>query len=131
MLGCTAEIAEQISGGPLLDGYLVPAPDPVRMGIDPDDTINSEWLRRNLTPHPFQTLTEPLELVNGGTDGLHRTFILTTPLDRLQPFAREGTLKIKSDPTWNFYELLVGHDAMVIAPDQTADLLDQIISNQT
>lgn len=125
--GLTPELVEKISGAPLLDGYLVAPPDPVRMGIPPEDTENAEWLRRNLTEHPLQTLTEPIQFENGGTDGMHRTFILATPLDLLQPFARDGTLAIKSDPTWHFEELLVGHDAMIIAPDQTADLLDRII----
>ena len=125
--GLTPELAEKITGAPLIDEYLLPALDPARMGVAPEDTLNTEWLRRNLTAHPLQTLTEPIELINNGTDGLHRTFILTTPLDQLQPFARAGALQIKSDPTWHYRELLVGHEAMVIAPDQTANLLDEII----
>jgi pimeloyl-ACP methyl ester carboxylesterase len=125
--GLTPELAEKIVGQPLLDGYLLPPLDPVRMGVSPDDTKNTEWLRRNLTEHPLQTLTEPINLLNGGTENMHRTFILATPLDQLQKFAQAGTLKIKADPSWHYEELLVGHDAMVIAPDQTADLLDKII----
>ena len=125
--GLTPELAEKITGKPLLDGYLLPALDPARMGVSPDDTRNTEWLRRNLTEHPLQTLTEPIRFENGGTEGMHRTFILATPLDQLQKFAREGTLRIKEDRSWDYTELLVGHDAMVIAPDETADLLDQII----
>lgn len=125
--GLTRELAEQFAGGPLAEGYLVPPPDPARIGIDPEDKENTEWVRRNLTGHPLQTLTELLSLENGGTDGMHRTFVLTTPLDKLQEFARAGTLKIQADPSWRFRELLVGHDAMVIAPEATADLLDQII----
>ena len=128
--GLTPELAEKITGKPLLDGYLLPPLDPVRMGISPDDTQNTEWLRRNLTEHPLQTLTEPIRFENGGTEGTHRTFILATPLDQLQKFAREGTLRIKEDPSWHYEELLVGHDAMVIAPDQTADLFDQIITDK-
>ena len=100
------------------------------MGVDPDDTANIEWLQRNLTEHPLQTLTEPIRLENGGTDGMHRTFVLTTPLDQLQKFAQDGTLRIKTDPTWRFRELLVGHDAMVTAPDQTAKLLQAIITDE-
>jgi pimeloyl-ACP methyl ester carboxylesterase len=127
--GLTPELAEKITGAPLVEGYLLPALDPVRLGIDPDDTANIAWLKRNLTEHPIRTLTDPIELDNGGTDGMDRTFVLTTPLERLQKFARDGTLKIKADPSWQFMELLVDHDAMVTAPDQTAELIDRIMQS--
>jgi pimeloyl-ACP methyl ester carboxylesterase len=126
--GLTPELAEKITGEPLLDGYLLPALDPSRMGISPEDTENTEWVRRNLTEHPVQTLTEPIQLSDGGSENMRRTFVLTTPLEQLQKFAREGTLQIKADPSWHFRELLVGHDAMVIAPDKTADLLIELIA---
>jgi pimeloyl-ACP methyl ester carboxylesterase len=124
--GLTVELAEKITGAPLLDGYLLPPLDPIRMGIDPDDTDNIEWLNRRLTAHPLQTLTEPIKLANGGSDGMHRTFVLATPLEQLQKFAADGTLKIKADPSWRFREFLVGHDVMIIAPDETADLIHEI-----
>lgn len=124
--GLTRELAERIAGGPLQDGYLLPALDPQRLGIDPQDAATIAWLQRRLTPHPLQTLTEPIRLPNGGTQEMHRTFVLTTPLEQLQPFAREGTLRIKADPSWQYEELLVGHDAMITAPDQTAELLLRI-----
>jgi pimeloyl-ACP methyl ester carboxylesterase len=128
--GLTAELAEKITGAPLLDGYLLPALDPTRMGIDPGDTVNIEWLNRRLTAHPLQTLTEPIRLTNGGSDGMHRTFVLATPLEQLQKFAADGTLKIKADPTWRFREFLVGHDVMIIAPDQTAELIHEIANEK-
>ena len=127
--GLTREVAEQVTGEPLADGYLVPALDPVRTRISPDDTANIEWLHRRLTGHPLQTLNEPIKLANGGTDGMHRSYVLLTPLDQLQGFAKAGTLRIKADPSWNYYELLVGHDAMISAPCETAELLHQIIAN--
>ena len=124
--GLTVELAEKITGAPLIDGYLLPPLDPTRMGIDPDDTANIDWLNRRLTPHPLQTLTEPIRLANGGSDGMHRTFVLATPIEQLQKFAAEGTLKIKADPSWRFREFLVGHDAMITAPNETADLIHEI-----
>jgi len=124
--GLTAELAEKITGAPLIDGYLLPALDPTRMGINPGDTVNIEWLNRRLTPHPLQTLTEPIRLTNGGSDGMHRSFVLATPIEQLQKFAAEGTLKIKADPSWRFREFLVGHDAMITAPDETAELIHEI-----
>jgi len=128
--GLTVELAEKITGAPLLEGYLLPALDPTRMGIDPGDTVNIEWLNRRLTAHPLQTLTEPIRLANGGSDGMHRTFVLATPLEQLQKFAADGTLKIKADPTWRFREFLVGHDVMIIAPDETAELIREIANEK-
>lgn len=127
--GLTRELAERVAGGPLVDGYLLPPLDPLRLGIDPEDADTIAWVQRRMTPHPLQTLTEPIHLPNGGTQGMDRTFVLTTPLDQLLPFAREGTLKIRDDPSWQFEELLVGHDAMITAPDQTAELLRRIADN--
>jgi len=125
--GLTRELAERVAGGPLTDGYLLPPMDPVALGVDPEDTNTIELLRRRLTEQPLQTLSEPVDLQNGGTDGIPRAFILATPEDRLQEFARIRTQEIKSDPTWQYYELLVGHEAMLTAACETADLLDEII----
>jgi pimeloyl-ACP methyl ester carboxylesterase len=124
--GLTAELAEKITGAPLLEGYLLPPLDPTRMGIDPDDLENIKWLNRRLTAHPLQTLTEPIKLANGGSNGMHRTFVLATPLEQLPKFAADGTLKIKADPSWRFREFLVGHDVMIIAPEETAQLIHEI-----
>ncbi len=129
--GLTPELAEKITGAPLIDGYLLPALDPTRMGIDPGDKSNIDWLNRRLTPHPLQTLTEPIRLTRGGSDGMHRTFVLATPLEQLQKFAAEGTLKMKADPSWKFREFLVGHDVMIIAPNETADLIHEIAGTAT
>ena len=52
----TREFIEEMTGQPLLDGYLLPIMDPVTMGIDPQDTETNEWLRRQLTEQPLQTV---------------------------------------------------------------------------
>jgi hypothetical protein len=124
--GLTAEMVEKALGQPLEDGYLVPPMDPVRLGISPDDTENYAWVKRRMTGQPIKTLSDPLELHNGGTDGMNRTFILTTKKDQLQPFALKRLLEIDQDPSWNYRELLVGHDAMVTAPCAVASLLTEL-----
>ena len=124
--GLTPELVEQATGEPLVDGYQVPPLSPVQLGIDPDDTANIEWLKRRLTPHPITTLSEPLQLHNSGCDNIQRTFILTTKKEFLRPFALQRLEEIKHDSTWNYEELIVGHDAMITAPCNVVDLLIEL-----
>jgi len=119
---------ERVLGEPLVDGYQVPPLPPTRLGIAPDDTANIEWLNRRLTPHPIATLSDPLQLRNGGCDDMHRTFILTTQKELLQPFALIRLEELEDDPGWDFRELLVGHDAMITAPCEVTDLLIELVS---
>ena len=100
------------------------------MGIDPLDIETTEWLRRQLTEQPLQTVAQPIKLRSGGSDGLPRSFILTTPAKNLRDWQRAKVESIRSDPTWDYHELLVGHDAMIIAPCATADLLEEIFQAQ-
>jgi pimeloyl-ACP methyl ester carboxylesterase len=122
----TPERVEQFTGQPLKEGYLLPLMDPLTLGIDPEDEKTIAWLQRRLTEQPIRTVSEPVQLTRGGTDGLPRTFVLTTPMDKLQEWQRDKVLEIKEDPSWDYREMLVGHDAMIIAPTQTAALLDKI-----
>lgn len=124
------ESVEKMTGEPLLDGYLLPVMDPVTLGIDPRDIETTEWVRRQLTEQPLQTVAQPIHLHSGGSEGLPRSFILTTPLENLRDWQREKVEVIRADPSWDYRELLVGHDAMIIAPCETAELLNTIISSQ-
>jgi len=121
--GLTPELVEKITGQPLEDGYLVPALPPARLGIDPANEELTALLERRMTGHPIRTLSQPLELPNGGTQGLDRTFVLMTPLDKLQPFARIRMEEIDADSSWTYRELLAGHQAMLVAPCEVAELL--------
>lgn len=129
--GLTREGVEKVTGKPLLDGYLLPASDPLRLGVDPQDGETINWLRQQMTEHPIQTLSAPLVLENGGTEGIPRSYVLTTPMNELMPFQKAGAMRIANDPTWDYHELLVGHEAMVVAPGPTADLILKIINAPT
>jgi pimeloyl-ACP methyl ester carboxylesterase len=129
--GLTPEVVEQALGQPLQDGYLVPPMEPLRLGISPDDAENYAWVKRRMTGQPIKTLSDPLQLRNGGTDGMNRTFVLTTRKEQLQPFALKRLLEIDQDPTWQYRELLVGHDAMVIAPCAVANMLAELAAGKT
>ena len=125
--GLTREQAEAFSGKPLKEGYLLPPLDPLRVGVNPQDKTNLAWLRRRLTEHPLDTVAQPVELKHGGTDGMPRSFVLTTAPEVLQPFARKRMEEIRGDPSWDYYEMLVGHEAMIVAPTETAKLLIRIM----
>ncbi len=125
--GLTPELVEKVTGQPPENGYLVPALPPARLCIDPADEELTALLERRMTGHPIRTLSEPLELPNGGTQGLDRTFVLMTPLDKLQPFARKRMKEIDADESWNYRELLAGHQAMLVAPCEVAELLLELV----
>lgn len=125
--GLTPEGVERMTGQPLLDGYLLPTMNPMALGIDPEDVETTEWVRRRLTEQPLQTVAQPIRLKAGGSDGLPRSFVLTTPSDQLREWQRAKLVEISKDPTWNYRELLVGHDAMIIAPCETAGLIDELL----
>jgi hypothetical protein len=37
---------------------------------------------------------------------------------------------IRNDSSWDYHEMLVGHDAMIISPCETSALLDQIFQSR-
>ena len=80
------------------------------------------WVERRITPHPVRTQIEPIRLVDGGSDGLPRTYILCTGSEGETPFMILAR-RIRNDPSWSYRELPTGHDAMVTMPEETASLL--------
>jgi len=128
--GLTREFIEKMTGEPLLEGYLLPVMDPVMLGIDPSDRETTDWVRRQLTEQPLQTVTQPIQLKTGGSDGVPRSFILTTPTKFLRDWQRAKLEAIRNDPSWDYQEMLVGHDAMIIAPCETSEMIDKIIQSR-
>ncbi|MGI9308246.1 MAG: alpha/beta fold hydrolase [Gammaproteobacteria bacterium] len=124
------ELVEKMTGEPLLDGYLLPVMEPKILGIDPADVATSKWVRRQLSEQPIQTVTQKIKLQNGGSEGLPRCFILTTPSQFLRDWQREKLEEIRADSSWDYSEWLVGHDAMIISPCETAELLHKKIERQ-
>lgn len=110
--------------GPLTDGYLLPVKPTasVQLGVPPEDIANTEWLKRRLTPQPVKSWTDAIQLFNGGSEGLPRTYIFCNKAQAKSPL-RLNADRMRADPSWNFRELPCGHDAMIVAPQQTADIL--------
>jgi pimeloyl-ACP methyl ester carboxylesterase len=124
--GITAEAAAGT-----LAGLSALAPDGVAMQVFPDVTVfgvtagseDEAWLKRRLTPHPLKTWTDPIRLVNGGSDRLPRAYVHC--VDPVLPMASFGAhhARLRTDASWSVSTLATGHDAMVTAPAAVADLL--------
>jgi pimeloyl-ACP methyl ester carboxylesterase len=98
------------------DGWLIPPPPAVLLGVtEPDDVV---WLEARLTPHPWRTFHDATRLT-GAVDALPCHAIICTA-DAVMPFgdhARENG--------WPSTELRTGHDAMITMPAELADALQR------
>jgi pimeloyl-ACP methyl ester carboxylesterase len=81
------------------------------------------FLEGRLTPHPLATFSTPLRLNGPCGNGLPAHYITCT--DPVYVPAKLGLGRAR-DKGWPVSELKSGHDAMVIAPQATADLLERI-----
>jgi pimeloyl-ACP methyl ester carboxylesterase len=97
-------------------GWLVPVRRLEVLGVT--DQADVDWLTPRLTPHPWKTYTDPLRLT-GAVDGVAAAFIEC--VDWMRVF--ESQAARARDKGWTVLELPTGHEAMVTAPEQLADLL--------
>lgn len=103
-------------------GLAIPAPPAAYFGVtDPDQAV---WLESRLTPHPLSTFTSPLHFDHPYGAGRPVTFVACT-----DPVFRETARyaeQARHTPGWGYREIATGHDAMVSAPGELAELLDSI-----
>jgi pimeloyl-ACP methyl ester carboxylesterase len=102
----------------------IPSPPVENFGIV--DPTMAEWVRARVTPHPFQTYFDRLELKHPLGNGLPATYIAVTPLFRNTERSREIA---RAQPGWAYVEIATGHDAMLLAPDELTRLLDGLAKN--
>jgi len=87
------------------------------------DAQDAAFLEARLTPHPLATFSTPLELRNPPGSGLETHYITCTdPVYVPAKIAHRRAL----EKGWPVSELKTGHDAMVTAPKETADLLEKL-----
>jgi pimeloyl-ACP methyl ester carboxylesterase len=96
-----------------IDGWAIPAPDPALVGVT--DARQAAWLRERMTAHPLRTFIDATVLT-GAVDSIPGTGIVCRPGAAL-PFDAFAGLG------YDLEDLQSCHDAMVIAPDELADLL--------
>ena len=108
------KLAQETSGG-----LTIPPPAPGAFGVtEPHDV---EWLRRRLTPQPFNCYQTPIRLNHPLGNGVSKTYIACTrpaykPMLEIQEWVRRQN-------EWVYVEFACGHDAMVICPDALAQIL--------
>ncbi|WP_190813966.1 alpha/beta fold hydrolase [Saccharopolyspora pogona] len=97
-------------------GWLIPVRSLQVLGVTEQSDV--DWLSARLTPHPWLTYTEPLRLT-GAVDKVPAAFIECTDWMRVfRPHAERAAAR-----GWPVHAIATGHEAMVTAPQELADLL--------
>ncbi len=111
-----AKAAEETSGG-----LSLPPSSLKGLGIFKEE--DAAKVAGRLTPHPLSTYASKLTLANPIGNGIARTYITCTdPVYAPLAASRELARRLG----WPMMELQTGHDAMITAPEATANLLMQI-----
>jgi pimeloyl-ACP methyl ester carboxylesterase len=97
--------------------FLLPFPA-ASFNINPKDRRMVDEL---CTPHPLNTLTEPLELTGVFERVPKKMFIRAIGWDGTHP--QRSYDRVKRDPTWHAVEIGCGHDVMLDEPARLAELL--------
>lgn len=96
------------------DGWFIPSLTPADFGVtDPADTA---WMNERLTPITAATFEQPIRLHDPNAQVIPRSYILTSEYFASMASRAKGT-------GWDFHELIAGHDAMITAPRELADIL--------
>ncbi len=100
-----------LSGG-WLDAPLAPEV----MGVT--NVNEMSWMKARLCPMPFLTHQQPVQLLNTDAKKLPRTYIRCTQWPLTEALAQHAKAM-----GWDYHEVHCGHDVMVIAPQELADVL--------
>lgn len=101
-------------------GWLIPTRSLEVLGVTADEDLS--WLRPRLTPHPWKTYTEPLQL-SGNQDKVAAAFIEC--VDWMRVFTPQAEKAAALG--WPTHEIATGHEAMVTAPDKLAELIIELV----
>ncbi|MBW8315731.1 MAG: alpha/beta hydrolase, partial [Hydrogenophaga sp.] len=111
-------VARRVAEGQASGGLSFPPPDASVFGLTGADR---DWVNRRQTPQPFRLYQEPLSFDPALVWAIPHSFIDCTnpPLPTIDA-ARQ---RVRSEPGWTVHELATGHDPMVSAPRELAQLL--------
>jgi pimeloyl-ACP methyl ester carboxylesterase len=112
--------AAQIQSANATDGLTVPPIPAAAFNVNEEDR---PWVDSLCTPHPFRTLTQPIELTGSHARIANRSYVLATknPVSLFNGFARS----MRNDPSCISYELPCGHDVMIDLPKETAAIIQE------
>lgn len=102
------------------DGISIAPPPASMFGVT--DPEQQAWVEARLTPHPISTMLAPLPIEGTPGNGLPARYVACTdPLYHPQDRVREWGTVLNCTPE----QIATGHDAMVCAPEQLVEMLDQ------
>jgi pimeloyl-ACP methyl ester carboxylesterase len=101
------------------EGWRIPPAPPEFLGLS--ETADVEWVMPRLVPHPYRTFCEPVQLPQALESAIPRTYI-----NCIGSKPRGGARAKPAEGIDDYYELSTGHDAMVTAPRELAELLERI-----
>jgi pimeloyl-ACP methyl ester carboxylesterase len=121
-LDCQTEATRaRWAAGPRLGDYAaVPRAREQPFGVT--DAADARWVNAHLVPHPLRAFTDRAQLRHPDAFAERRTFIACTGPDGTQPLSPVAE-RVRAEAGWRYRELATGHDAMVTAPRELADLL--------
>jgi pimeloyl-ACP methyl ester carboxylesterase len=98
-------------------------PPPLSLwGVTKPEHIN--FVKSREVRHPYRTMSQKIALRNEAALGrLPKTFVYCSSpaTGSFDAFA----VKYRNDPAWKFFELKTGHDAMILMPEQVAEILQK------
>ena len=115
----TPEMRAEIQADEAASKGLRPPPTPAVMGIT--DPGLAEWAKRRITAHPLATYSQPAPAGNSRSRALRRAYISCTAGPTTPFFGRFAT-KARA-LGWEVPEIATGHDAMLTAPHELAEIL--------
>ncbi len=99
-------------------GLSMPAPDASAYGLEGPDR---DWVNRRQRPQPFKVYQQPLSFDADRVAAVPRTFIdCHRPA---LPTIDVSRRRVRAEPGWQVLEMATGHDPMVSAPRELAQLL--------
>ncbi len=111
-------VAKRVEQSQASGGLSFPPPDASLFGLEGADR---DWVNRRQTPQPFRLYQEPLHFDPALVWAVPHSFIdCTNPPLATIAASRQ---RVRSEPGWTVYELATGHDPMVSAPQELAELL--------
>jgi pimeloyl-ACP methyl ester carboxylesterase len=99
------------------------APPPLSLwGLTEPEHI--DFVKPREVRHPYRTMSQKIVLRNEAALGrLPKTFVYCSSpaTGSFDQFAA----RYRNDPSWKFFELATGHDAMILMPERVAELLQK------
>lgn len=100
---------------------------PAILGIT--DTSLAEWVAVRLTPHPLTTYEQPAPTGNAQSAALPRVYIHCTT-GPVAPLMAQFAAKARAE-NWEVSEIATGHDVMLTAPQELAEILLQFTGERS